>query len=129
MEFLARNLNVTIGETEKNLAKSSVVMHLETISREKGVVGKYESKPVEVEAGGTYSASRWITTGDSRAPGFGDRRKITLGQLVVINHEEQYLPRECEGATHAVGITVASDHEMGLRKKPGRHGLCLTVEG
>ncbi len=127
-EFIAKNLNVKFM-AKKDEGLVWVGLRLEMISREEGVIGKYESETVEVELGKTYSASTWFPKGTSQmAPGFGDRRKITLGRFVVINHEEQYLPRECEEASHAVRITLVSDGRLFWEPTKPINFICLNVE-
>ena len=106
-EFLANNLSFRFGTDMRPL---SVTLRVVLISQEDGVIGTWESAAVEVETGKTYDGS---TLGLSGAFGtltsdLGDRRRITMGRFVVINHEEQYVPRECEGATHALGMALAS---------------------
>jgi hypothetical protein len=134
-EFLGKNLSVAFG---KDMRPLSVTMRLEMISsREEGVIGKWQSEAVEVEPGQTYSGATWLRA-DTRASGGGDicifmpqacfeGAKITFGRFVVINHEEQYMPRECEGATHALRITLASDDERFEESSPKL--VCLTAEG
>jgi hypothetical protein len=126
-EFLAKNLSVAFGTDMRPL---SVSLSMEMISREEGVIGKYESEAVEVEPGKTYPASTWTTQRDRHeAPGFGDRRKITFGRLVVINHEEQYMPRECEDATHALRITLVADGRLFWEPNKPIDFLCLRTDG
>ena len=120
-EFIAKNLSIKFGTDMRPL---SVKLRLEMISQKEGIIGKYESRPVKVKPGKMYPASTWIQKSSEyqdfvSAPGFGERRKITFGRAVVINHEEQYFPRECEGATHALWIDVGQGD--GLM-------VCLNIE-
>ncbi len=127
MEFLAKNLSVRFTD----MRPLSVTLRLEMISREEGVIGKWESEAVTIEPGKTYSGVPWIAAPNGRqpykAPGLGDGGNITLGRFVVINHEEQYVPRECEDATHALWIDVGQCD--GCMAEHGRPMLCLRVEG
>jgi hypothetical protein len=138
-EFIAKNLNVKFM-AKKDEGLVWVGLRLEMISREEGVIGKYESETVEVELGKTYSASTWVSQRDRYeaslfpkgtsllAPGFGDRRKITLGPFVIINLEEMTVPRECEGASHAVRITLVSDDRLFWEPTKPINFICLNVE-
>ena len=53
MEFLAENLNVRFTESAVWADALYVALRLEMVSREEGVIGKFESEAVEVEAGTT----------------------------------------------------------------------------
>jgi hypothetical protein len=130
-EFIAKNLSVVFTD----MRPISVKLRVEMISREEGVIGKWQSEAVEVEPGQTYSGATWLRA-DTRASGGGDicsfmpqacweGAKITFGRFVVINHEEQYMPRECEDATHALHITLVRDSERAVVDSPW---LCLNVE-
>ncbi len=126
-QTLAKNLSVRFTD----MRPLSVTLRLEMISREEGVIGKWESEAVTIEPGKTYSGVPWIAAPNGRqpykAPGLGDGGNITLGRFVVINHEEQYVPRECEDATHALWIDVGQCD--GCMAEHGRPMLCLRVEG
>jgi len=131
-EFLAKNLNV---ELETDMRPLSVGLRLEVISREKGTVGKYESEAVKVEPGKTYSGETWLRANtrvqDALAPGFGDRRKVRItGFGTFEDPGEAWRTRECEGATHAVRLTFASDDERTDAFTAAVAGalLCLNVE-
>jgi hypothetical protein len=119
-EFIAKNLSIKFGTDMRPL---SVKLRLEMISRKEGVIGKYESRTVQIEPGKTYPCGIPFCAAEQMnealAPGFGDRRKITFGRVVVINHEEQYFPRECEGATHTLRVDVGQGD--GLM-------VCLNIE-
>lgn len=128
--FLTENVSLNFGTDMRPL---SVKLQVVLLSREKGVTAKWESAAVGVEGGETYPCVKYFCRADEMtealAPGFGDRRKITLGRLVVINHEEQYyVPRECERATHALSITLVSDEGRIVERARGKH-ICLRVEG
>ena len=109
-EFLAKNLNVAFGTDMRPL---SVALRVELISRERGVIGKYESKAVKVEGGKTYPCVKYFCRADEMnealAPGFGDRRKITVtgsGERLISDHNPIWEGRQCEGATHAIRVSV-----------------------
>ena len=107
-------------------------LRAEVMDREGQVVAKYESKAVEVKAGKTYPGSLWIVSpeqwDEALAPGFGDRRKIRVGATVVINHEEQYMPRGCRDGTHVLRITLAADDAREPVQRPQGLALCLNAE-
>ncbi len=129
LEFLAKNLSVKFM-AKKDEGLVWVALRLEIVSQDESIMWKYESEPVEVESGQTYAASTWVTQRDRHeAPGFGERRKITFGSVVVVNHEEQYMPRECEGATHAVRITLVSDGRLFWEPNKPINFVCLRVDG
>ena len=134
-EFLTKSLSVRFGTDMRPL---SVTLRVEMISREAGVVGKYESKPVEVEASKTYPASTFL----SRAPNLGlwtpDELNPNLGLWVLgtgtvsnpnlgLWDRRQDTPRECQDATHAVRVSLVSDDEQFYKPTP-KH-ICLTAEG
>jgi hypothetical protein len=128
-EFLAKTLTVNVSYPGQVLRAT---LRVEMISREEGVIGKWESEAVEVEGGKTYPCVKYFCRADEMnealAPGFGDRRKITFGRFVVINHEEQYIPRECERATHALRIDVGQGDGVLVHKSDVDGFLCLNVE-
>lgn len=118
-EFLAKNVNVRFGTDMRPL---SVKLRLKMISREEGVIGKWESEAVEVEAGETYSASTWVSQRDRHeAMAALDEQLFPYkgGGSVKFIITDFLNDRECDGAIHAVRITVGS----------GDAGLCLNVEG
>ncbi len=129
MEFLAKNLSVRFTD----MRPLSVTLRLQTISREEGVIGKWESEAVKVEAGTTYSGETWIPNaggGVRAAPGFGDRRKIGfLGFGVWEDVREAWDARECQRATHAVQISLWSDGRLFWEPNKPIDFVCLTVEG
>jgi hypothetical protein len=129
VELITKDLAIEFGTDMRPL---SVKLRLELISREDGVIGKYESKAVKTEGGRTYPGSTFIRASNNptfSAPGFGDRRKITIGRVVVINHEEQYIPKECEDVTHAVRVTLVSDSRLFYEPNKPINFVCLRVEG
>jgi len=120
-EFLSKNLNVKfMAKKDEGLAWVER-LRLEMISREKGVVGKWESKAVEVEGDKTYSGATWLGSG----AGFMEEVKVTY--VVKTSGAIKGSFRECGDATHAVRITLVSDDERFV-KNPTKY-LCLTVEG
>lgn len=138
-EFLAKNLRVRFIEVP-NRKVTSVALRVGLFVRNEGEThfAKYESEAVEVKPGQTYPASTWILAknrvAEQLAPGFGDSRKITLGRFfVVINHEEQYMPRQCEGATHAlqVGLVDRGVANIDMQNWVDMQNwlVCLNVEG
>ena len=126
-KFIAENLSVTF---ETDMRPLSVKLELEMISREEGVIGKYESEAVKVEGGNTYSGSRWVSQRDRHeAPGFGDRRKgVITGIGAWDEHGGVFSARECEGATHAVRITLAPEDGRAFPDHWEDWVMCLNVE-
>ncbi|MFV1986153.1 MAG: hypothetical protein ACC682_02670 [Gemmatimonadota bacterium] len=120
-EFLAKNVNVRFGTDMRPL---SVELRVEMVSRDEGVIGKWESEAVEVRGGETYSASTWVSQRDRREgmvpyKGGGSVKYIITDFLN---------DRECEGATHAVWITLMSDDEQKFSGASGvgKTMVCLT---
>ena len=127
-EFLQRNLTLAFGTDMRPL---SVGLRLELRSRDEGTIAEWESEVVKVEGGKPYRGSTFMVSPPVfliSAPGFGDGRKITLGRFVVINHEEQYVPRECEGSTHALRVDVDQRDGVLVHKSDVDGFLCLEVE-
>jgi hypothetical protein len=128
-EFVTKSLKVEFGNSETK--EFSVKLRVELLSREKGVVGVYDSNAADCFPTRYYPASTWIhdpgNISEKLAPGFGDRRKITVGRTVVINHEEQYVARECEGATHAMQLTLMSTGRQASGLPTGKRQVCLTT--
>jgi len=135
-EFLTKSLSVRFGTDMRTL---SVTLRVEMISREAGVVGKYESKPVKVEAGKTYPAVWFL----SRDPNLGlwtpDEFNPNLGlwvlgtgslsnpNLGLWDRRQEGTPRECQHATHAVRVSLVSGDERFYTPTPKY--ICLTAKG
>ena len=125
-EFLAKNLNVEFG---KDMRVRSASLHLEMISREKRVVGTYESKAVEVRAGQQYTGSTWINgSGESsevnQQLGQLDRTIRFLGSGVWEEFGGAFRARECEGATHALRVIIL-DNGSGMAKSSPDPSICM----
>jgi len=125
-EFIGKNLSVRFWTDMRPL---SVKLRLEMILRDEGVIEKYESEAVEVKGGESYPGSKWVTQKDRHEIGFGEDLKFTIVGVVVINHEEQYIPRECKDATHAVRMMLVSDSRLSWEPNKSIDFICLRVEG
>ena len=119
-EFIAKNLSVHF---ETDMRPLSVKLRLEMISREKGVVGKYESKAVEVEPGKTYSGETWMVQRDRHEASFPD-----VGADVVLIITDFLNDRECEDATHAVRLALVLDGRLFWEPNKPINFICLNVE-
>ena len=133
-EFLADNIMLDLSEEAYPVRRLApgvtptfrVALGLEMISRREGVIETYESHAVEVEPGKTYPVSTWIPI--PRRFTYGQGGRLTLGEFGTFGDiGEAWRAPECEGATHAVRITLASDDDA-LVKNPTKY-LCLTAEG
>lgn len=126
-EFLAKNLTFAFGTDTRPL---SVTLRLETVSREKGVIGRWESESVRVAGGGEYRGSTLIVSPrvfPISALGLGEGRNIgVLGFGVWDGIEEMWTDRRCEGATHAVQTTIASNDGRMVHKSDV-DWMCLDV--
>lgn len=129
-DFLTESLSVEFGDAD--VESFSVMLRVEVISKEEGVIGVYDSRTTDCFPIHYYPASTWIRSpreiNEQLAPGFGDRRKITVGRSIVINHEEQYVARECEDATHAMQLTLGSNNKRFSGLPTGKRQVCLIVE-
>ena len=151
-EILAQRLgdfvseNFTFAFSNEGEQRFTSMLAVEVIARDGKVAGQYQSKSVEIEWGHSgypsgYPCVKYIPRPEEMnkkmAPGFGERRKITLGDvglLAVINHEERYVPRECGDATHVLLLSVMqvkNGQPMGLLTGPrGQQAwmACMTAK-
>lgn len=142
--FLATRL--MIGETEKNLTNPNVrrgatsggwpvALRVELVGRRSGVVASSESQAVQSVRGVAYEGSRWI----SRPGGLNEQLFAPLkpaefvifriGQKTLVDTGRPGVPRECEGATHALLITLVSRDERFAREAGSGKTLAVCLTG
>jgi len=99
------------------------------------VVGEYKSEAIEVKGGKTYAGSTWITQ-----PRVLNEKLVAplkpaefvifrIGQKTIIKPGRPTIPLDCKDATHAVQITLVSNHERfsGDSGTGKTMGLCVNV--
>ena len=130
-EFVAKSLTVEFGDAD--IERLSVMLRVEVISRE-GEVSVFDSRAADCFPKHYYPGSTWIRDpeemSEKLAPGFGEdrRQKITLGRSVVVNQRERSLSRKCEGATHAIQLTLVPNDRQFSGLTTGGRQVCLNVE-
>lgn len=128
-EFLAKSVTFVNPGIQPCLAAAEACflrLRLELISREEGAIAKYESEAVEVEGGKTYSASTWLDNTGGWRHGLGGQMVSVTGFGVWEDTRDAWRARECQDATHAVQITLASGGERA--DILSWSWLCLNVE-
>ena len=123
--FVNRDVVITLATDMRPL---SVRLQVQVLSREGDIVGDVESSAADIRPGEKVRGSEFVLGDWLLDPDFRSRTWV-LGPTIVVNHEEQYVPRECEGATHVLVIRVVSKagEPLSALVKNGHPMMCMTV--